>query len=170
MVKRITMRCSITKQLYEKSRRRLRRPDQKIGCLEYTGFCGAVSYPVIYVGGRRFTLPELLGILRSDDPPPEGYRLTHTCGNRRCMEETHFVPRKITDLNKERIHRRPAGQKGFLGLKGEENPASVLSDDIVLDIRCRHRKGSSIRKLAKHYEIAYSHAHAIVKRQIWAHI
>jgi len=86
------------------------------------------------------------------------------------MEETHFLPRKIIDLDRERIHTRPPGQKGFLGLKGEANPASVLRDENVLDIRQRHAKGTSIRKLAKGYGIAYSHAHAIVTRSIWAHI
>lgn len=170
MAKRITMRHSIMAQLHEKARRRLRLPHQKIGCLEWTGFCGKASYPVIYVAGRRYTLPELLQILRRDDHLPEGYRLTHTCGNRRCMEETHFVARKIDDVVREKLHQRPPGQKGFLGLQGEANPAAILTDRIVKEMRVRHLEGASIRKMAKDHGIAYSHAYAIVKRQIWAHI
>lgn len=170
MAKRITMRRSILKQLHEKTERRLRMPHQKIGCLEYKSYQRGAGFPVIYVAGRRYTLPELLQILRRDDHLPEGYRLTHTCGNKKCMEETHFVVRKTEDVVREHLHKRPPGKKGFLGLRGEANPAAVLTDKIVKEMRVRHLEGASIRKMAKDHGIAYSHAYAIVKRQIWAHI
>lgn len=54
--------------------------------------------------------------------------------------------------------------------KGENNPSSFLTKDIVLNIRKDYEDGASIKELANKYSIKRRHADHIVRRRIWKHI
>jgi len=170
MLRRITVKQPLYPQLLAKTRRTLRRRGQKIGCLEYSGFCRAGAYPVVYAFGGRMTLHNLVWALRSDTPVPKGYKVCHKCGNPRCMEDTHLVARPANDPYVERVRNRPPGARGFVGLRGEANPNAILNADDVRYIRERCEQGASIWSMAKEYGIAYSLAYYIVKQQIWTHL
>ncbi len=166
---RLNRRYPIMLQLIMRAQPRLRRPRQREGCLEWAGHCDKSGYPVVQFATKRYTLPELVWILRHD-PIPNGFLVRHTCGNRKCMERTHLVLKRAYEGNSEQIRARPPGQKGFLGLRGEANPRAVLSDEQILYMRRRCEEGASIRQMAKEHGIAYSHAWYIVKRWHWAHL
>lgn len=170
MLPKINLRYPIILQLITRSRARLRRPGQSTGCLEYTGYCRPGCSPIVQYALRRHTLPEFMWTVRHDDPKPPTHVVYHTCGNLKCIERTHMVLRLASDVARERVRKRPVGQRGFVGLRGEANPRAVLSEENVLYMRRKYEEGASIRSIARELDIAYSHAHGIVKRQHWTHI
>ena len=54
--------------------------------------------------------------------------------------------------------------------RGEQSARAKLTDAIVLDMRERHSKGTSIRQLATDYNVTYQGVWRIIKRVSWSHI
>jgi hypothetical protein len=167
MRRKLTLRHPLILQLISQTLPRLRRRGQRVGCLEWAGYCKPGGYPIVQFALKRYRLPDLVWILRHSDPMPFNHVVSHTCGNRKCIERTHLVLRPAWEVARERMRRRPVGQKGFVGLRGEANRRAVLTNEQVLYMRRRCEEGTSIRQMAKELGIAYSHAWYIVKRQHW---
>lgn len=170
MRRKLKRGSSILLQLIHQCQPRPPLPNQREGCLEVTGYCKPGGYPVVQYALKRFSLPDLLWTLRHDYPVPRGRVIYQTCGNRKCIERSHFVLRPASTVSSERVRARPIGQRGFVGLRGEANSRAVLTNEQVMYMRRRCEEGASIRSMAKEHGIAYSHAWGIIKRQHWAHI
>lgn len=170
MGRKLTLRYPLMFQLIMRSQPRLRRRGQKVGCLEWAGYCKPGTYPVVQFALKRYRLPDLVWILRYGDEAPRGRVIFHKCGNRRCIERSHMVLRRANEVSSEQIRKRAIGQRGFVGLRGEANKRAVLTDQQVMYMRRKCEEGASIRSMARELGIAYSHAHSIVKRQHWTHI
>ena len=54
--------------------------------------------------------------------------------------------------------------------RGEEHVNSVLTDDLVREIRREHSRGVGCRRLARHYRVSPGHIYRIIKRRAWAHV
>ena len=94
----------------------------------------------------------------------EGMSILHSCDNPKCVNPDHLSEGTHADnmadmKNKGRQHR------------GEASPMSMLTNDIVLEIRAKYAKGDTThRKLAEEYGISHTTVRYIINRKMWHHI
>ena len=94
----------------------------------------------------------------------EGMCILHSCDNPKCVNPDHLSEGTHADnmadmKNKGRQHR------------GEASPMSMLTNDIVLEIRAKYAKGDTThRKLAEEYGISHTTVRYIINRIMWHHI
>ena len=92
--------------------------------------------------------------------------ICHTCDNPSCCNPHHLFEGSYQDnmidmLNKDRANK----------CKGEKQGRSKLKDKQVLEIRAKYTKGGTThRKLAEEYGVAYGIIGSIIRRKTWTHI
>lgn len=59
---------------------------------------------------------------------------------------------------------------GIINRKGSNHNQSILTEDIVLEIRKLYDQGMKIIELCKKFNLKYSHVEKLAKRRIWTHV
>lgn len=99
---------------------------------------------------------------------PPGLCVCHRCDNPRCCNPAHLF--LGTQLENIADMAEKGRRKGKGGRAGSAHHNSKLSEDDVLAMRARWRRGVAIAQLASEYGIWKGSAHRIVHRQSWAHL
>jgi hypothetical protein len=55
-------------------------------------------------------------------------------------------------------------------VQGEQHPDSIVTNEIVLEVRKLHEEGMSKRDIATKMNLQYKHVGKLVRREIWRHI
>lgn len=88
----------------------------------------------------------------------------HTCDNTKCVNPNHLYLGDQTDNANDMWERdRHPGP----GHEGTDNPAAVLTEDDVRDIRSRCKSGEPQHSVADDYPIGQGHISDIVRRKLW---
>jgi hypothetical protein len=91
--------------------------------------------------------------------------VNHKDGNKR---NDYFENLEWCTPSENIIHAHRTGLK--IGVRGERNPHSKLSEYDVKNIRKRRRSGSSLRELAEHYGISHTTVRSICNFTKWKHV
>lgn len=94
---------------------------------------------------------------------PDGLLVCHTCGNRSCVNPNHLYAGTNDDNMKD------LANSGIL--KGENNPASKLTEFNVLQIRRMYDKGDkNTYELAKMFNVSQLLISQVVRGVAWKHV
>jgi len=102
------------------------------------------------------------------DKIPKGKFVLHKCDIPNCVNPDHlFLGTKKDNmqdcLKKGRIRR--------LGVRGEENGCSVLTNKTVLKMRAiREKTGLTYKEIGKKFGVSETHAWRVITKRGWAHI
>lgn len=120
--------------------------------------------------------------LASGSPAPDGMFVCHTCDVKNCVRNDDpgiYTVDGIEYLRFGHLFLAPpkanamdAIQKDrWQKVRGETHYKSILTEDIVRDIRLRHANGGvSQRKMATEYGVHVMTVNDIIHRRNWAHI
>lgn len=96
---------------------------------------------------------------------PKGKQVNHGCNNAFCGNPDHLYVGTQFDNIQDGI------QAGVFGRKGEQSPASKLTEEQVIEIRGLIEKGVlGQRTIAKRFGICQMTVSLIGRRKIWSHI
>lgn len=135
------------------------------GCWEFHGSLDVGGYGRLsYKGTTRKA--HRVSFLLFKGEIPEGKIILHSCDNRLCVNPAHLsvgthLDNKIDCIKKGREYKLPSG-------KGEDNPHSKLTAEMVKEIRCI--KGLSQRKIAKMYNVSRSAINNILSGVNWGDV
>lgn len=142
-------------------------------CWIWTGAKTGGSYGVIWFNGRNYPAHKLSWRM-AYGPIPKGKLVCHNCpggDNPSCVRPSHLF------LGTHRENLQDASKKGMLATAkdGTNNPMARLTEDDVLEIRRRYKKGSrrgpnSSYILAKEFGVSIAWVRAIAKKERWSHI
>lgn len=91
----------------------------------------------------------------------------HHCDNPPCVRPDHLFETTHAGNVADKIAK---GRDGRPDRRGERNGLARLSTADVLEIRRRAIAGESSPRIAKDFNIDYTHVWKIVRRKIWTHI
>lgn len=110
-------------------------------------------------GAHRATYELFFGI-------PEGLQINHKCGNKRCCNPDHLYAgtqaENFLDTVKHGTYSPPPT------LYGQDNASSILTPEIVREIRKRCGNGEKQVILAKEFKVSPDAIRAVYKRKNWA--
>lgn len=90
----------------------------------------------------------------------------HKCDNRACVNPDHLY---LGDQKQNNIDKKLRGRSGRC--PGSKNGNSVLTEELVLDIRKKYADGNTTsRKLAREYDVSQYAVMCIIQRKHWKHI
>jgi hypothetical protein len=92
-----------------------------------------------------------------------GELIRHTCDNPWCVEPTHLLLGTDADNAKDRRDRKRCGW-------GDKQPATILTESDVREIRSLYEAGWAQIELAKEFDVSKSCIAKIVLRLRWKHI
>lgn len=142
-------------------------------CWLWTGAKGGGGYGLIWLNGRNCPAHKLSWEIHNG-PVPDGMLVCHDCpdgDNPACVNPAHlFLGTHVDNL-------RDASRKGMLATAkdGERNPMSKLTDEDVLTIRRRYKKGSrrglnSSWQLSREFGVSQSWIRVIANKERWKHL
>jgi hypothetical protein len=135
--------------------------DQETKCWNWIAAKSAAGYGQIGFNNRviyahRFSYELRYGSIN------QGLCVCHKCDNPACVNPDHLF------LGTHQENSSDASKKGrFNPKKGEDNPRSKLTKQIILLIRADHR---SHRAIGKDYGISNRNVSSIKRRETWRHI
>ena len=104
-------------------------------------------------------------------PIPDELLVLHKCDNPPCVRHGHLyagsAKQNADDMVSRGREKRFGGEPAF---RGERNPRSVLTSELVLKIRRLHDGGLGSDKIAAELGLKYQTVYAVVKRRNWKHI
>lgn len=96
---------------------------------------------------------------------PRGLYVCHSCDNKLCVNPTHLwlgTPKQ----NQDDMYSK--GRDVHLGLSGEENPKSKLTNKKVTKIRQLYKSGRyTHRELAQKYSVSHTNIGYILRNKLW---
>lgn len=125
------------------------------------------GYGRFSLAGMEFRAHRVSYFVATGNDPGE-LNVCHSCDNRPCCNPSHLFAATqsvnlLDSVRKGRFHRK--------GLRGVSNPASKLTDAVVLEIRKRYASEPLGRKrLGREYGVASSLIDRIVRGILWAHL
>lgn len=96
-------------------------------------------------------------------PKPDGSSVNHIDGNKKNNNASNL---EYTSHAENMSH---AGSHGLMA-RGEDHPASKMTNQSVKQLRSDRISGMSFLKLSAKYGIAIMTAHSIVNRKYWSHV
>lgn len=133
------------------------------GCWLFTGRLGLNGYSVIggpsqtTVYGHRWSYEQAKGKI------PKGLFVMHTCNNRACVNPEHLSLGTPADNSRHMV----ACERQT---RGEKNPMSKLTNEIVLSIRSRVASGETQKSVRVSMGLSKGHVSSIVNRRQWKHV
>lgn len=101
-------------------------------------------------------------------PLGEGMLACHRCDNPPCVNPRHLFAGTPSD-NTNDMHAK--GRAGACGSPGEANPRAKLAADDVRAVRCRYAAGgTTIKRLADEYGMAFSAMRSAIKGETWKNV
>jgi len=99
---------------------------------------------------------------------PTGLVIRHRCDTPACVRPDHLVAGTAAQNVRDSYERsrRPLTTWPL----GIERPNSVLTDQVVVNLRRAARAGSSVQSLAKSTNVSYSTAYRAIRGSGWSHI
>lgn len=154
---------------------RERSEETDAGCWEWRGYVGGTGYGQLSRGGKREGAHRVSYRLFVG-PIPRGLFVCHHCDNRLCVNPNHLFIGTAADNNAD-MDRKGRARRGFVSqptpeqvsewVRGEGNPAHILTEDQVIEIRA---SDLTQRKLATAYGVSPSTIGAIKCGRLWRHL
>ena len=137
--------------------------DKSKDCWLWTGCLDRDGYGFIGIDGVPRRTHRVVLLLEGSDVP-SGMLVCHHCDNPSCVNPDHLFIGTQSD-NIRDMYRK--GRNNNVGLKGEMNGSSKLTDAEVLAIR---EEPGKVRDIAKKYGVSKSLISVIKRREGWSHI
>lgn len=129
------------------------------GCWEWKGRLNKGGYGKFGAG----RIASRLQYIYYYGPIAKELQVCHTCDNRRCVNPDHLFLGTAADNLKDMT------QKGRRA-RGSKIASSVLTEEIVLEIRKKRLEGWKYKELEATYNLIRRHVHSICKNQMWQHV
>lgn len=98
-------------------------------------------------------------------PIPDGLCVCHRCDVPKCVNPSHLFLGTTTD------NIRDASAKGRLHRPiGEKHPGSILTDDMVVQMRRLRASGVSVSEIAARFGVRLSTASGVIRGRSWRHV
>lgn len=137
------------------------------GCWTWTGGRSG-PYGQLQYQRQRLLAHRFSWALFTKQDCPEAQVVRHRCDNPPCVRPDHLelgsVAQNVRDTYARR--RRVTGNPNV----GTARPNSILSDDMVADLRRRARSGQSITSIAAGAGLGYSTAYRAIRGKGWPHV
>jgi len=147
--------------------------DKSGDCWIWTASYGSVGYGQFGIAGKLHGAHRVAYEL-VHGPIPEGLRVLHRCDNRACVRPDHLFLGTQAD-NMADMHSKGRGYSYFRQypervLRGEQQHAAKLTDDVVRKIRRLHADGLNYPELAARFGVCKQSICNIVRRHTWRHV
>lgn len=114
-------------------------------------------------GKQSRKLIHLLVLFAFRGPPPSGYEGCHGDNDRHNNAAWNLRwDTRIGNHADKRIH--------GAHMAGEKHPNSVLTDEVVMEMRIRRANGATHRQLARDFNVSESTARMAARGQTWRHL
>ena len=152
-------------ELSESNKQRFwRHVDQSGKCWEWKASLTASGYGKFKIDGKSVQAHRVAYQI-STGKSAEGFLVTHTCDNKKCVNPDHLR------LGTHSSNAIEAYERGPLALrKGELHHRAKLSAQQVVEIRNLYKSGIGYKKLAKKYGVDRVSIRSIVKGELWKHV
>ena len=137
--------------------------DKSGDCWNWTGSLYTTGYgrmPIgtsIHTGAHRWSYEHHKGEI------PDGMHVCHHCDNQRCVNPDHLW----LGTNKDNIEDCVSKDRHT---RGERSKQAKLTDEIVIQLRKRHKSGASYLSLARQYGVSPNTIRRAVIRDGWKHV
>jgi hypothetical protein len=111
---------------------------------------------------HRYSYSQLVGEI------PAGLLVCHHCDNPICVRPEHFFVGTDGDNSKDKVAKGRA-----IGLKGEDNPRAILTEEDVREIRRIYKRGSreyGCEALGRRFGVSAFAIHCVVTGKGWKHV
>lgn len=170
--------------------------NEETGCLEWQRYVNPHGYAQISVSGHQVYIHRIAYFLHYGVKPGD-LLVCHHCDNPKCGEKSHLflgthsdnsqdavrkdrwgpsgerhwahrTPERVAELREQGVWKKQ--KENIEALNGENHPCTVLTAEMVREIKERSAKGESNKELAKAFGVTHSNISAIVLGKSWGHI
>lgn len=122
----------------------------------------------IFALSRKATKAHRLSYLLTNGTLLKDLLVCHICDNRPCVNPNHLILGTYFD-NMQDVKQRQ--RRDYKSITGQNNANTVLTDDLVNDIRVRYAIGYTLDKLAQIYSfVNRGSIYRIIKGVTWKHL
>jgi len=129
---------------------------------------GTLGYGVFPSAHKVYGCPEIMAHRISwhlhYGPIPDGVNVLHRCDVQACGNPSHLFLGTQADNVADMVSK---GRNRSPGLRGEANPMSRLTADLVRQIRTEHASGQSQRSIAKKHGVSPMTISRAVRNETW---
>ncbi len=122
---------------------------------------------------KQYGAHRISWILFHRKPVPIGMLICHHCDNPSCVNPAHLFLGTSRDNNRDR-HMKGRSKLPILtpekAARGERCANSKLKTEQVLEIRRRHKDGTTAKSLASMFKVSERAIGQIVHRETWRHV
>jgi len=133
--------------------------ENKEGCWEWKGNFNRGGYGKI--GTKK--LAHRVAYEYAYGPITIGKQVCHKCDNRKCVNPSHLFLGTITENMADKVKKNRQA-------KGSKIGSSVLTEEIVLEIRKMRIGGKDYQEIADHFSIGWYVVRRICKDNTWKHV
>jgi len=137
------------------------------GCIEWTGAFDPSGYGKIKIATKSMSTHVAAWRIKNGGiAVPVGRVIMHSCDNRKCVNPLHLSCGTQSENMKDCSTRCRMNTA-----KGTSNSSSVLTEDIVRQMRTLWDSGShSQRQIARMFNFGYPVVRAAIERRSWRHV
>ena len=138
-------------------------PDDRDSCWEWSG----QERGRFRMGGKneKMESPYRLAYRLMVGDIPDGIFICHKCDNPRCVNPGHLFPGTPSANSRDMVSKGRGPNN-----RGERCGTSKLTEQEVVEIRDKRRRGLTHASLAAEYKVSQSAINAIAKRRHWSHV
>lgn len=140
------------------------------GCWIWTGCRCNRGYGQIGTGGKTaHTTAHRVSYELNKGPIPDGMHVLHSCDNPPCVRPDHLFLGTHTD-NMRDMWAKQRGRCDGAGKVGSKNPRSVLTEEVVAEIRRMATSGAKHKAIAEIFGVTRQAISYVVRRETWKHV
>lgn len=133
-------------------------------CWLWTASTTSSGYGKIKIG-RYFVASHRISFFLANGEIQPRDIILHKCDNPACVNPEHLYSGSHLSNTRDMVSKGRA-----IGTVGSRNGNSVLTEELVKEIRLRRKLGESRVKLAKEFNLTTNHITHITGRSLWKHI